>query len=123
MYRTSLVALERFQVVQYDIYKRVKNTSCCCDGQCSSLYRKCLFHMYLQKQREFPLKFLRKNCGLIVTQWLPSCLPYASSLPPKLLSTAIKVDKMHLKKQDTFTFCTNRSKKERCSINENVMRQ
>ena len=28
MYPTSLVALQRFQVVKYDIYKRVKNTFC-----------------------------------------------------------------------------------------------
>ena len=37
MYPTSLVALERFQVVQYDIYKRVKNTFYRCDGQSSNL--------------------------------------------------------------------------------------
>ena len=42
---TSLVALERFQVVQYDIYKRVKNTSFRCDGRYSSLYEQCVFHM------------------------------------------------------------------------------
>ena len=45
---TSLVALQRFQLVIYDIYKRVKNTSCRRDGQCSSLYKQGLFHMYLQ---------------------------------------------------------------------------
>ena len=45
MYPTSLVALERFQEVQDDIYKRVKNTSCRCDGRCSSLYRQSTFHM------------------------------------------------------------------------------
>ena len=45
MYQTSLVALERFQVVQFDIYKQVKNTSCRCDGRCSSLYKQCIFQM------------------------------------------------------------------------------
>ena len=45
MYPTSLVALERFQVVQYDIYKRVKVTSSRCDGRCISLYKQCIFHM------------------------------------------------------------------------------
>ena len=42
---TSLVALEHFQVVLYDIYKRVKNTFYRRDGQCSSLYKQCIFHM------------------------------------------------------------------------------
>ena len=45
MYPTSLVALEHFQEVQYDIYKRVKNTSFCCDGRCSSVYKQYIFHM------------------------------------------------------------------------------
>ena len=45
MYSTSLEALERSEVVQYDIYKRVKNTSCRCDGRCSSLYKQGIFHM------------------------------------------------------------------------------
>ena len=45
MYPTSLVALERFQVVQYDIHKRVKNTSYRRDGRCSSLYKHCIFQM------------------------------------------------------------------------------
>ena len=45
MYPTSLVALERFQVVIYDIYKRVKNTSCRRDVRCSSRYKQCIFHM------------------------------------------------------------------------------
>ena len=45
MYPTSLVALERFQVVQFDIYKRVKNTSYRRDGRCSSLYKQGIFHM------------------------------------------------------------------------------
>ena len=49
MYPTSLVALERFQVVQYDIYKRVKNTSFRRDGRCSSLYKQCFFNVFLQK--------------------------------------------------------------------------
>ena len=43
MYPTSFVALERFQVLQYDNYKRVKNTSFRCNGQCSSLYKQCIF--------------------------------------------------------------------------------
>ena len=42
---TSLVALERFQVVQHDIYKRVKSTSFRCDVRCSSPYKHCIFHM------------------------------------------------------------------------------
>ena len=49
VYPTSLAALQRFQVVIYDIYKRVKNTSCRRDGRRSSLYKQCIFHMYLQK--------------------------------------------------------------------------
>ena len=49
MYPTSLAALQRFQVVIYDIYKTVKNTSCRRDGRRSSLYKQCIFHMYLQK--------------------------------------------------------------------------
>ncbi len=53
MYPTSLVALERFQVVQYDIYKRVKNTSFRCEGRCSSLYKQCIFHMLLQNEETF----------------------------------------------------------------------
>ena len=48
-YPTSLGALQRFQVLKYDIYKRVKNTSCRRDGRCSSLYKQCIFHMSLQK--------------------------------------------------------------------------
>ena len=39
MYPTSLVALQRFNVVVYDIYKRVKNTSYRRDGRYSSLYK------------------------------------------------------------------------------------
>ena len=46
---TSLVALQRFQVVVYDIYKRVKNTSRRRDARRSSLYKHCVFHMCLQK--------------------------------------------------------------------------
>ena len=57
---TSLVALERFQVVQYDNYKRVKNTSFRCDGQCSSLSKQCIFHMFLQKKESFFQKFCVK---------------------------------------------------------------
>ena len=49
VYPTSLAALQRFQVVIYDIYKRVKNTSCRRDGRHSSLYKQCIFHVYLQK--------------------------------------------------------------------------
>ena len=45
MYPTSLLALQRFQKVQYDIDKRVKNTSCRRDGRCSSLNKQCIFHM------------------------------------------------------------------------------
>ena len=45
MYPTSLVALEHFQVVQYDINKRVKNLFFRCDGRCSSLYKQCILHM------------------------------------------------------------------------------
>ena len=67
MYPTSLVALERFLVVQYEIYKWVKNTSCRRDSRCSSLYKQCNFHMYLQKWRDFFLKFLHKSWGLFVT--------------------------------------------------------
>ena len=55
MYPTSLVALERFQVGQYDFYKRVKNTSFRCNGRCSGLYKQYFF-----------LKFLRKSWELIV---------------------------------------------------------
>ena len=45
MYPASLVALERFQVVQNDIYKRVKNPAYRRDGQCISLYKQGIFHM------------------------------------------------------------------------------
>ena len=45
MYPTTLVALESFQVVQYGISKRVKNTFFRCDERCSSLYKQCVFHM------------------------------------------------------------------------------
>ena len=48
MYPTSLVALEHYQVVQYFIYKRVKNTPFRCDGRRSSLYKQNIFHMYLK---------------------------------------------------------------------------
>ena len=97
MYPTSLEGLQRFQVVYYDIYKRVKNTSCRRNARCSSLYKQCIFRMYLQKKRDSFLKFLCTSWGLFVTEWLPSCLRYASSLLLKLPSTAIKIDKMNLK--------------------------
>ena len=45
MYPTSLVAFEHFQVVHYDIYKRIKITSFRCDGRRSSPYKQCIFHM------------------------------------------------------------------------------
>ena len=63
------VAIPQFlQVVKCDIYKRFKNTSCRRDGRCSSLYKQCIFHMFLQKKKDFFLKFLRKGWGLIVTE-------------------------------------------------------
>ena len=71
---TSLIALKRFQVVFFDIYKRVKNTSCRRDGRCSNQYKQCMFHIYLQKQRIFFLKVLCKSWGLFVTLQLPSDL-------------------------------------------------
>ena len=67
MYPTSLVALERFQVVQYDFYKRVKNTSFRCDGRCSSLYKQCIFHRLVAEVKRLFLKMLRKSWVLFVT--------------------------------------------------------
>ena len=62
------VAFPHFlQVVYYDVYKRVRNTFCRCDGRCSSLHKQCIFHMYLQKKSDSFLKFLRKSWGLFVT--------------------------------------------------------
>ena len=49
MYPTSLVALQSFQKGKYDIYKRVKNTSSRRDERRTSLYTRCVFHMYWQK--------------------------------------------------------------------------
>ena len=54
MYPTSLVALERFQVVQYDKYKRVKNTSFRCDGRCSGLYKLYFSYVVAEMKRLFP---------------------------------------------------------------------
>ena len=64
---TSLVALQRFHVVIYDIHKRVKNTSYGRAGRCSSLYKQCIFHEYLQKKRDFFMRVLCKSWGLLVT--------------------------------------------------------
>ena len=47
MYPTSLEALQRFQAVIYDIYKRLKNTPRRRGGRRSSLYKQCIFHMCL----------------------------------------------------------------------------
>ena len=66
MYPTSLEALERFQVVIYDIYKRLKNTSCRRDGQCSSLYKQCIFHVYWLKEKDFFLRVLCKSWVMFV---------------------------------------------------------
>ena len=67
MYPIYLAIPQLLQVVYCDIYKWVKNRSYRRDGRCSSLYKQCIFHMFLQKQRDFFLKFLRKSWGLFVT--------------------------------------------------------
>ena len=67
MYPTSLVALERFQVVHYDIYKRVKTRLVFVMGVAVVYTNNVFFICNCRNEETFFLIFLRKSWGLIVT--------------------------------------------------------
>ena len=65
MYPTFLVALERFQVVQDDIYKRVKTLLFLVMGD-AVVFTNNVFFICSCRNEETFLKFLRKSWGMIV---------------------------------------------------------